>query len=156
MNIRRAVPNDSHSLSSLCRDVQSLHAAHHPDIFKSWPTDDFAATFFDEMLLDPTVSIFIAEEDGKPYGYVLCRVVDRPESVFTYAMRYLLVDQISVRPTVHGQGIGAALMNQVELLARELGLHRIQLDSWGFNRKAHEFFERAGFQKVFFNLSANR
>jgi len=152
MNVRRAVPNDSRKLSSLSMDVQSLHAAHHPDIFKMPTTDDFAVTFFDEALADSTVSIFIAEEEETPCGYVLCRIVERPENTFTYAMRYLLVDQISVRPGVQRRGAGRALLKQVDLLARELNIQRIQLDSWGFNLKAHTFFESAGFQKFMFRF----
>jgi GNAT superfamily N-acetyltransferase len=147
MNIRQAVPEDSRDLSSLCMDVQSLHAAHHPDIFKMPAEADFAVTFFDEMLVDPTVSIFVAEQEGIPYGYVLCRIVERPENTFTHAMRYLLVDQISVRPAAQGRKVGTELLKQVDLWAKELGLQKIQLDSWGFNRKAHEFFERTGFEK---------
>ena len=152
MNIRRAVPSDSHALSSLCRDVQSLHAVHHPDIFKIPSNDEFAVTFFDEALIDPSVTIFIAEEDGNSCGYLLCRIVERPENTFTFAMHYLLVDQISVRPAAQGRGVGAELLKRVDLLAKELGLQRIQLDSWGFNLKAHTFFERCGFQKFMFRF----
>jgi len=31
--------------------------------------------------------------------------------------------------------------------ARELGVSKIQLDSWNFNTKAHIFFEGLGFEK---------
>jgi GNAT superfamily N-acetyltransferase len=64
----------------------------------------------------------------------------------------LLVDQISVRPTAQGQGIGAALMQQADLLAVELNVQRILLDSWGFNTKAHKFFESQGFAKFNFRF----
>ena len=108
--------------------------------------EDFAASFFDEMLVDLTVTIFIAEEDGQALGCMLCKLVERPENPFTRAMRYLLVDQISVRPATQGGGIGTALMAQAENLAKELGVSRIQLDSWGFNTGAHIFFKKVGFE----------
>jgi len=54
MHIRQAVPVDSLVLSTLCRDVQRLHAENHPDIFKMPQSDDFAVTFFDEMIVDIT------------------------------------------------------------------------------------------------------
>jgi len=147
MNIRQATPADSFLLSSLCMDVQQLHAEHHPRIFKTPQSADFAAPFFDEMLADPATTIYIAEEDAQALGYIFCNLIERPETPFTYPNRFLHIDQISVRPDVQRQGVGTALMDQVEKLARELGVSKIQLDSWDFNTKAHTFFEALGFEK---------
>ena len=63
MKIRQASVTDSVLLSSLCVDVQMLHAKYHPDIFKMPQNEDFAVSFFNETLADPTISIFLAEED---------------------------------------------------------------------------------------------
>jgi len=147
MKIRQAVSIDSLLLSSLSMDVQRLHAEHRPDIFKLPQSEDFAVSFFDAMPADLTTRIFIAEEDGRALGYVLCKLIERQETPFMFAMRYLLVDQISVRPEAQGQGVGAALMKQAEAFAKELNVSRIQLDSWGFNTHAHTFFEKMGFEK---------
>jgi hypothetical protein len=62
MNIRKARSEDAPLLSDLCRDVQSLHAQNHAGIFKMPHSPNFAISFFEEMLADPTVSIFVAEE----------------------------------------------------------------------------------------------
>ena len=147
MEIRKAIDTDSLLLSSLAVDVQRLHAEHHPEFFKMPTRDDFAASFFDEMLANPLVSIFIAEEDREALGYIVCTLMERTENPFTFGMRYLLIDQISVRPQARGRGVGTALMKQAEILAGELGVQKIWLDSWDFNRNAHAFFEGAGFMK---------
>jgi ribosomal protein S18 acetylase RimI-like enzyme len=147
MNIRQANSKDSLGLSSLSMDVQRLHAEHHPDIFKMPQSDEFAVAFFDEMLADSTTWIFIAENDEQSLGCILCKLIEREENPFTYASRYLLIDQISVRPQARGQGVGAALIRQAETCARELNVPRIQLDSWGFNTEAHAFFDKMGFKK---------
>jgi len=99
-------------------------------------------------LPDPTISIFIAEENGhQALGSMVCKLMERDENPFTFELRYLLIDQISVRPNAQGKGVGAALIRQAEILAREFNLQMIQLDSWGFNLKAHGFFESQGFEK---------
>ncbi len=147
MKIRQATSTDSLLLSALCVDVQSLHAKHHPKIFKTPESDDFAVSFFDELLVEPTTKIFVVEENGQALGYALCKRIEREENPFTFTLRYLLVDQISVRPAAQGKGVGKALLTQVEALARELNIQRIQLDSWGFNTEAHAFFEKMGFEK---------
>ena len=152
MNIRNATSEDALLLSGLCRDVQNLHAQNHTDIFKMPESDDFADSFFKEMLADPVVRIFIAEQNGKAVGYIFCKLIERPETPFTFAMRSLHVDQICVRPTARGAGIGRALLREVEMLAMQLNVQRVQLDSWAFNTGAHAFFERLGFQKFMFRF----
>ena len=152
MNLRHAIPADSLLLSSLCMDVQRLHSEHHPEIFKMPQSEDFAVPFFDEMFADPTAGIFIAEEDGRAIGYIFCKLFERPEGPFTYANRFLQIEHISVRPEAQRHGVGAALMNRAEELARELSVTKIQLDSWDFNLEAHAFFERMGFEKFDFRF----
>lgn len=152
MKIRKATPTDSLALSRLSRDVQSLHAQHHPNVFRMPDSDEFAIHFFEEMLADPAVTIFIAEENGEVLGCILCKLIERPENPFTFAARTLLVDQISVHPAAQRHGIGAALMQQADLLAVELNVQRILLDSWDFNMNAHEFFESQGFRKFNFRF----
>lgn len=147
MNIRTATPKDSLILSTLCRDVQSLHAEHHPKIFKAPQSDDFAVAYFDEMLAAPEIRFYIAEGGSRALGYVMCRLVDRPENAFTYSTRFLLIDQISVHPEARRKGLGTALLRQAEACAKEWGLSRIQLDSWDFNLEAHACFEKFGFEK---------
>jgi len=147
MNIRQADAADSLTLSLLSMDVQRLHAENHPEIFRMPQKDDYAVAFFDGMLANPLTRIFIAEKNGQALGYVLCKLIEREENPFTLAMRYLLVDQISVKPEAQGMGVGTALIKQSEILAREWDVPRIQLDSWGFNLKAHAFFEKNGFEK---------
>jgi ribosomal protein S18 acetylase RimI-like enzyme len=147
MNIRQAVLADKLTLSALCVDVQHLHAENHPGIFKIPKNTDFAAVFFEDMLADPQVVVYVAEENGQALGYILCKSMERAENPFTYTMRYLLIDQISVRPEARGKGVGAALIERTVTLAGELELPQIQLDSWGFNTNAHVFFEKLGFEK---------
>ena len=136
MNICRAVSIDSSLLSTLSMDVRSLHAEHHPDLFKVPDREDFAVLFSDQMISDSMIFIYIAEEAGGAAGYILCRIVERPENPITFSSRYLLVDQISVRPGSRGRGIGTALIEQAETLARELSMDKVQLNSWDFNTTA--------------------
>ena len=147
MDIRKANSTDSLLLSILCMDVQQLHAEHHPEYFKTPQSPDFADDFFKKMLGQETSIIFIAEDEEGVLGYVFCNLVDRPENPFTFPRRYVMVEQISVRPQTQKHGVGRALMKQVEVTARELGFSKIQLGSWDFNINAHGFFERMGYQQ---------
>jgi ribosomal protein S18 acetylase RimI-like enzyme len=152
MDIRKATLNDSLLLSSLCLNVQRLHAEHHPRIFKMPETADFAVSFFEEMLQDENVLAFIATENGKGIGYILAKLVESPENPFTFQRRYLMIDQISVNPNEKSRGVGTALIKKVETLAQEMEIHKIQLDSWDFNTKAHGFFRKQGFHAYHFRF----
>jgi len=147
MNTRQAESTDNLLLSTLSMDVQRLHAEYHPEIFKIPQTDDYAVAFFNAMLADPLARIFIAEDEKQAIGYALCKVVERAENPFIFAMRYLLVDQISVRPESQGKGAGKALIDRAVKLAEELNLSVMELTSWDFNTNAHVFFESTGFEK---------
>ena len=152
MNIRKATMKDSQILSSLCMDVQQLHVQNHPDLFKTPQSSDFAVLFFENMLQEDTTYIYIVEEDGQALGYIFFKVVERNENPFLFARRYLLIDQISVRPKAQRQGVGKALIEQVEVVARDLRIPRIELGSWDFNTNAHDFFERIGYEKRYFEF----
>ena len=148
MNIRQATANDSLLLSGLCMDVQQLHAEKLPDIFKIPQREEFAVTYFDEMLADPAVAIYLAEEDGETIGYILCKLFERPETVFTHANRFLIIEHISVRPAARQRGVGFALMDRADRLANDLHITRLQLNSWSFNTTARRLFEKCGFEKT--------
>ena len=152
MNIRKATLDDSLLLSTLCMDVQKLHADAHPEVFKSPQSEDFAKDFFEKILVNDTSFVFIAEENEEALGYVFCNLVERPENAILFARRYLIIEQISVRPQAQGRGVGAKLMEQVEVTARELSILKIQLGSWNFNTDAHGFFERLGYEKWHFQF----
>jgi len=133
-------------------DVQKLHAQNNPDLFKTPQSPDFAVSFFEKMLQEDTKYIYIAEENEQALGYIFFKVVERDENPFLFARRYILIDQISVRPEAQGQGVGKALIQQVEIIARELGITLIELGSWDFNTSAHGFFEKMGYSKRYFEL----
>lgn len=152
MEIRKATSDDSLLLSTLCMDVQKLHADAHPEVFKVPQSEDFARDFFEEILGNDTSFVFIAEENEEALGYIFCNLVERPENVILYARRHLMIEQISVRPLAQGRGVGAKLMDKVEIAARELGVSMVQLGSWDFNTNAHGFFERHGYEKWHFQF----
>jgi GNAT superfamily N-acetyltransferase len=147
MDIRKATLNDSLLLSALCMDVQQLHVDAHPDFFKAAKSADFAAAFFEEILSQTTSYIFIAVEKETAIGYIFYNLVEKAENPFTFARRYLMIEQISVSPKAQGLGAGRALMHQAEITARELEVTKIELGSWDFNTNAHGFFEQAGYKQ---------
>lgn len=155
MHIRSASIKDADLLSTLCADVQKLHADAYPDIFKQPDDPLFASAHMAQGLAEPHVFALIAEVDGEGVGYVLCNISHREEHTFAYAWTMLYVDQMGVKPDYQRQGVGAALMDKVRDIAREHNIKRIMLNHWGFNNKAHAFYEKQGFETYNYRMWLN-
>ena len=77
--------------------------------------------------------------DGRTVGTVNFERVNRRS-------RIVRIGGLAIDPEVGGKGIGlASLQALVELLLGELGFHRLEAETYGFNTRAQALFERAGF-----------
>ncbi len=148
MNIRRATLDDVGILARLNEDVQRIHAAAYPTIFKQPDYPAVMTDFKTRILGNPQGQVYIAEVDGEAVGYIYALKMERLENPYTYAQRYMLIDQISVKPTAQGHGCGRKLIQTVIDWATACGMARVMLDTWGFNVHAHGFFETMGFKRL--------
>ncbi|TVR33373.1 MAG: GNAT family N-acetyltransferase [Balneolaceae bacterium] len=92
---------------------------------------------------------FIAFAGGEPAGVANCVY---SFSTF-YAAKVINIQDLAVKPTFRGKGIGEALMNAVEEQAKEENCKKITLEVREDNR-ARSLYERFGFEygepKMFF------
>ena len=79
------------------------------------------------------VAILIAAEDGTREGGLWGRI----------GYDWLFVELLAVPEAARGQGLGRALMQRAEAIAREAGCAGIWLDTYEF--QARGFYERLGF-----------
>jgi GNAT superfamily N-acetyltransferase len=143
MTPRRAGPEDAAAIARLNAHVQGWHAAQYPDVFHANPDPDALVAYFSDRLSDPVCTAFLAGDP--PLGYALCSLQTRDASVFSPAIRRLMVDHIAVAPEARRQGQGRALLQAARDLARELAVDEILLDTWEANTDAHAFFRAEGF-----------
>jgi RimJ/RimL family protein N-acetyltransferase len=83
--------------------------------------------------------LLVFEEDGERAGSVQFEVVNRRSSIAS-------LGGLAIHPRFRGRRLGdeAARLVQRHLLL-ELGLHRLQLEVYGFNERALAHAERVGF-----------
>ena len=143
MSLRRASAQDAATLAALNSHVQSWHAAQYPDVFFARPKPRDLVDWFAERLADPASFAFLVGEP--PAGYALCALQSREASVFSPAIRRLMIDHIAVAPEARRKGLGRALLNAARGLARDLGVDEILLDTWEANTEAHAFFRAEGY-----------
>jgi diamine N-acetyltransferase len=145
IQIRRATEQDADVLRALNADVQALHAAALPLLFKPPGPDTLASWDVRLLLTEPENLFFIAEADGVAAGYAYAEIQERPETSFTHGYDMIYLHHLSVRPAQRRQGVGSALIGAVQAAAAEAGVTCVALDVWIFNDEARAFFRRHGF-----------
>ncbi len=145
LRIRRATIDDAELLCQLVKPVHDIHVAARPDIFKPHAVTPDLLADYREHLANDAVTVFITEEDGVAIGYILAKVIEREDNAYSYAVRLLDVDQMSVNPEYRSMGCGDALMDAVFDLAKSLDIQRVILNVWAFNERAIAFYKRQGF-----------
>ena len=141
--IRFAVPSDREAVNALRKEVNDLHVAGRPDIFKP----GFGEALQDHVNLYLNRQIgyaAVAEIDGEVAGAVLVDYIDKPESPYNLGRRFVHIAEICVDDRFRRRGVGHQLMEFVKADAKEKGYARIELDVWAFN-DALAFYEAEGF-----------
>lgn len=142
MQIRPALPEDYAAAAALEQSVYALHQENRPDFF---PRRDTAMTEerYRTMLENGTIFL-LAEDEGRVVGQATAiRRGYKDHPVFR-DIEWLEIDDISVDPSFQGRGAGKALFEAMTARARALGLHRVELTVWAFNRSARGFYEKMG------------
>ncbi|MBN2004393.1 MAG: GNAT family N-acetyltransferase [Anaerolineae bacterium] len=145
MEIRVAKIADVQTIADLNVEVQNLHAAALPHMFKAVSDGAFAVAFITEQIKTPANYFLIANVDGEDVGYVFARLVRRTGNEYMRPWSLVYIDQIAVKASHQRRGCGSALIQAVRDLADEFAIETIALDTWAFNEAAQAFFAKQGF-----------
>ena len=144
MAARFAREDDLPRVNELRRQVNDLHVAGMPEVFKpGFPPElrDYIFAIWD----DPKKEIVVAEREGVICGFAVLQHVVRPETPFKLKMDFLDIDEFGVDAACRRQGVGLEMVAFIRDYAREKGIRRLELNMWEFNQDALAFYEAAGF-----------
>ena len=144
VNVRRATPGDVAEIAGLALEIQDVHVAGRPDLFKPGGVESIAEIA--HRIVTAGEFYWVATLGDTPVGYAFARLVEEPESRWRYAARTLVLDQMGVAKGHRSRGVGEALWNAVREAAAEERVERVVLNVWAFNRDARRFYERLGFR----------
>ncbi|WP_079477498.1 GNAT family N-acetyltransferase [Halobacillus salinus] len=133
-------------VAKLNRFVHDLHVEWYPDIFKPY-NYELIHEMMQEKMKQPEHIFFLIEDEDEPVGFVWVEERHQEENDFKMAHSSMYVHQISVDTTKQQKGYGRQLLNKVEELALEKGIHEVELDYWLENEGAQTFYEKQGFTK---------
>ncbi len=142
--IRRAEERDIPELLRLLLQVNNVHAAGRPDLFKM-NCRKYEAADLEDILRDGDRPVFVLTEDGeKVKGYAFAEMEVHAGEHNQVDRRTLYIDDICVDEDARGQGVGRALYGHVKSYAREMGCHNVTLNVWSLNPGAMKFYEAMG------------
>ena len=144
MQIRFAIETDLESINLLRKQVNDLHVAGKPDVFRPGFPDQLR-NFIHVIWNDPEQEIVVAEQDENICGFAVLHHINKPENPFMYERDFLDIDEFCVDEAFRRQGVASAMIGFIRDYAREEGFHRIELNMWEFNQGALAFYEAAGF-----------
>jgi GNAT superfamily N-acetyltransferase len=103
-----------------------------------------ARAIFRQFRYYPHYSLFVAEQDARIVGSYAFLVMHNLGHVGTPSA---IVEDVAVDPTLHGQGIGQAMMQHAMSEARTAGCYKLMLSSNAKRHRAHDFYEKLGFDR---------
>lgn len=145
VRIRLAGEEDLDGVNALRKQVNDLHVAGKPEVFKPGFSEQLR-DFIRVIWNDPEQEIVVAEQDGDICGFAVLHHIRKPENPFMYERDFLDIDEFCVDEKHRRQGVATALVDFIRGYAKEKGFHRIELNMWEFNQSALAFYEAAGFK----------
>lgn len=142
---RIATANDLEQINKIRQQVNELHVAGRPDVFRAGFCDelrDHAAEFIGK----DDRAIIVAERGGMICGFASVNEINRPLSPYNNARSFFHVEEFGVDEAYRRQGVGTELFDAIRQMAKDRGYKSIELDMWEFNDDALKFYESLGFR----------
>ena len=143
MEIRRAREGDMDTINRLLYQVNNVHNAGRPDLFKK-DCKKYTDEELLEIIRDDERPIFVYDDGTAVLGYAFC-VFQRHDSDNNLADgTTLYIDDLCVDEDSRGKRVGTALFEYVRGFAKEQGCHNLTLNVWCLNEGAMRFYEKCG------------
>ncbi len=144
MEIRFAREEDLDRVNVLRRQVNDLHVAGKPEVFKPGFCDELR-DYIHVIYADPAKRIAVAADGDAILGFAVLNHVTRPENPFMFERDFLDIDEFGVDAGHRRKGVATALVAFIRDWAVSQGFTRLELNMWEFNQSALAFYEAAGF-----------
>ena len=94
-----------------------------------------------DLIKDPGLGrVWLIVDDGEPIGYLVL--------TFGYSLEYgrdAMLDELFIRPSHRGRGVGTAVMLFLEATCRDLGVGAVHLEVGNQNDAARNLYRKADF-----------
>lgn len=141
--IRKAKKSDINRILALLHQVNMVHYAIRPDLFKPHTTK-YDAHELEALFDDESRPVFVFDEGDGVLGYAFCQVSEVNGNLLLCDNRTLYIDDICVDESARGRHIGKSLFEYVRNYAQTIGCHNVTLNVWEGNDAALSFYRNMG------------
>jgi ribosomal protein S18 acetylase RimI-like enzyme len=152
--IRPVTEADEAAIAKLWTSLVAYH--QHLDAALPGATEDGPRRYAGRLisrLSDPYTRAFIAEDDGRPVGYILGMVVDMMQDMFDQQVGGFLAD-IYVDPAYRRQGVGRGLVDALADWFRQSGVTHFEWHVAARNPAGIAFWHAIGGREVMIRMRA--
>ena len=145
LHLRAATAQDRDAYFALFSQVQALHVAARPDLFRPAVNDAAFAAHFADALAQSHKQIVLAWLNEEAVGAIHWESTRLDASDFYLIDRPILwVESLVVRADMRRRGIARALVDLARQVADVQGIAEIALEVWAFNEEAERAFTALG------------
>jgi ribosomal protein S18 acetylase RimI-like enzyme len=158
VRIAEAGPERLDELEPLWRALHAHHASLADEMRPVRPVEESwrrRRSQYERWLAGPDSTLLVAEEAGRPIGYVMVRVGEGP-STWDAGERTAELETLSVLPEARGAGVGGALVEAAARVASQRGAQTLAVGVAHANAGALRFYEREGFEPFYMLLMRTR
>ena len=142
--IREAALTDYESVCGLFGEVDALHAARAPWMFRTPLSEPRSREFFAGQLSNADSTLFVADA-GELVGVATVVMRSAPEFGVFVPQRWGVLDNIAVAHAWRRRGVGSALTCTAEGWAKSRGARFFEISVYAFNADARAFYGALGY-----------
>lgn len=145
IQVRSGTVDDAPALVGLLVEVNALHAALLPDIFRPVNAGDETVAFLRDWVAHAGTHLLIAQDGERPIGFALVTLHEAPPLPIVLPRRWAEVEVLVVAAADRGRGLGRILMTEAHAWAAGQGVGRVSVVVWEANAEAMRFYDRLGY-----------
>ncbi len=152
--IRKADDGDLPAIMRLLSQVEELHARIRPDVFVSG-VEKYTNEELKEIIKNKQTPVYVACEGCAVLGHLFC-VMRLPKPM--HVGKTLYIDDLCVDENARGKGVGRALFEFANELAKKSDCDALVLNVWEGNDGAKAFYKKMGMRvrETQMELSVNK
>lgn len=138
---REAKLEDVDILQQLNQEVFIDNQKYDDDLIMDWALSDKGKDYFTKLLVNPEAYCLIAEDSGKPIGYIAAE----PKKFSYRKSSYIEIDNMGVIPGYRSQGVGSTLIQKCLAYAKTNGYQKAYVNAYVKNIMGVAFYKKNGF-----------
>jgi GNAT superfamily N-acetyltransferase len=144
ISIRKANQEDIPFIKECLADSWTSHAKHEPNLLdEERMRQSDVEGYYSPAMTDNHIHILIAEFERQVAGFI--RADEQTIPAFFRYNKILFIDDLYVLQEFRNQGVAKILIQEVEKIARDQGIKRIQARVYSYNKPTQTLLESLSF-----------